>query len=158
MVLTQTSYSRKRCKFWVVWFLHIFTFFPCNFLFFQAGINEFEISIKFCVFNTILDFCATKIWLIIAYFAHLECKCEKTILNIFKHFLPMYNHSSFDYYWHSKNCVTFKPFIVCRDTIWTFWCLWMMNTTSTSFSLQKLTRYVKNDLKQAGFRVKLCED
>ncbi len=47
--------------------------------FLKAGINEFEISIKFCVFFIpILIFFKKKFfWVIIALFAFLKCKCEK---------------------------------------------------------------------------------
>jgi hypothetical protein len=46
---------------------------------FVRGINEFEISIKFCVcLIPIVIFFKTKFfWVIIALFAYFKCKCEK---------------------------------------------------------------------------------
>jgi hypothetical protein len=54
-------------------------------LFLKAGINEFEISIKFNVFLTRIDiFPENCFGVIIALFANFKCKCEKTVH--FQHF------------------------------------------------------------------------
>jgi hypothetical protein len=56
-------------------------FFGSSFLgaFVEVGINEFEISIKFCVFliPILIFFKKKKFGVIIALFAILKCKCEK---------------------------------------------------------------------------------
>jgi hypothetical protein len=72
--------------------------------FVQVGINEFEISIKFCVFLIpILTFFKNKFfWVIIALLAYLKCKCEKncTFSNILQkvksYFFANIYHSPFD--------------------------------------------------------------
>ncbi len=70
-------------------FMHLFVVFCFQLLlgaFLKAGINEFEISIKFCIFlYPYWYFWRKKIfWVIIALFAFFKCKCEKKY--IFKHF------------------------------------------------------------------------
>jgi hypothetical protein len=65
--------------------------------FVYVGINEFEISIKFCVFliPILIFFKKKNLWVIIALFAILKCKCEKncTFSNILQKvkviFLPV---------------------------------------------------------------------
>ncbi len=49
--------------------------------FLRAGINKFEISIKFCIFliPILIFFKKKNFCVIIALFAILNCKCEKTI-------------------------------------------------------------------------------
>ncbi len=78
--------------------------------FLKAGINKFEISIKFCVFMIpILIFLKKKFFgVIIALFTVLKCKCEKncTFSNIFQkvksYFFANIYHSPCDSYWNSK--------------------------------------------------------
>ncbi len=67
---TKTKKLKIPIVFWLQLFLGTFV---------QVGINEFEISIKFCVFLIpILIFFKKKIfWVIIALFAILKCKCGK---------------------------------------------------------------------------------
>ncbi len=85
--------------------------------FLKAGINKFEISIKFCVFLIpILILFKKKIfWVIIALFAILKCKCEKnfTFSNILQkvksYFFANIYHSLCDSCWNSKKSMKLKP-------------------------------------------------
>jgi hypothetical protein len=101
-------------------FVHFFVVF-CIYLllgaFLKAGINKFEISIKFCVFLIpILIFFKKKFfWVIIALFAILKCICEKngTFSNILQKvkscFFANIYHSPCDSYWNSKKSIKLKP-------------------------------------------------
>ncbi len=82
--------------------------------FIKAGINKFEISIKFCVF--LIPILTLKFfWVIIALFAILKCKCEKnyTFSNILQkvksYFFANINHSPCASCWNSKKSMKFKP-------------------------------------------------
>ena len=85
--------------------------------FLKAGINEFEISIKFCVFliPILIFFKKKNVWVIIALFAILKCKCEKncTFSNILQkvksYFFANVYHSPCDSYWNSKKSIKLKP-------------------------------------------------
>ncbi len=62
-----------------VHFFMVFCFWLLLGAFLKAGINEFEISIKFCVFliPIMIFFKEKNFWVIIALFAYFKCKCEK---------------------------------------------------------------------------------
>ncbi len=83
----------------------------------KAGINEFEISIKFCGFLIpILIFFKKKFfWVIIALFRFLKCKCEKNctfsniLLKVKSYFFANIYHSPSDSYWNSKKSLKLKP-------------------------------------------------
>ncbi len=85
--------------------------------FLKAGINKFEISIKFCVFLIpILIFFKKFFFLyIIALFVILKYKCEKncTFSNILQkvkcYFFANIYHSPCDSYWNSKKSIKLKP-------------------------------------------------
>ncbi len=85
--------------------------------FLKAGINEFEISIKFCVvLIPILIFSKkNSFWVIIALFAYLKCKCDKncTFSNILQkvksYFFGNIYQPPFDSYWNSKKSIKLKP-------------------------------------------------
>ncbi len=101
--------------------LSIFVFVPffvvfCVYLllgaFLKAGINEFEISIKFCVFDTHNDIFQEKNFLghTSTHFLHtLYANAKKTV-----HFLTFciignIYQSSHDSYWNSKTSIKLKP-------------------------------------------------
>ncbi len=46
---------------------------------FSVGINEIEISIKFCIFYTHIEIFGKNFWVIIALFAKFICRFEKTV-------------------------------------------------------------------------------
>jgi hypothetical protein len=85
--------------------------------FLKAGINEFEISIRFCVFliPILIFFKKKNFWVIIALFGFLKCKCEKncTFSNILQkvksYFFANIYHSPSDSYWNSKISSKLKP-------------------------------------------------
>jgi hypothetical protein len=90
-------------------FVHFLVVFCIYFLlgaFLKAGINKFEISIKFCVFliPIVIFFKKKNVWVIIALFAILKCKCEKngTFSNILQkvksYFFANIYHSPCDSY------------------------------------------------------------
>jgi hypothetical protein len=71
--------------------------------FLKAGINEFEISIKFCVILIPLIFFKKKFfWVIIALFGFLKCKCETKctfsdiLLKVKSYFFANIYHSPYD--------------------------------------------------------------
>jgi hypothetical protein len=84
------GYSQKTMRilsiFVFVQFFVVFCFYLLLGTFLKAGINEIEISVKFCVclIPISLYFKKKKFWVIIALFANFKCKCEKNY--IFKHF------------------------------------------------------------------------
>ncbi len=85
--------------------------------FLKAGINEFEISIKFCIFliPIMIYFKKKNFWVIIALFAYFKSKCEKncTFSNILQkvksHFFANIYHSPCNSYWNSKKSIKLKP-------------------------------------------------
>jgi hypothetical protein len=87
-------------------FFVVFCFYILLGAFLKAGINKFEISIKFCVFliPILIFFKKKKFWVIIALFAILKCKCEKncTLTNILRkvksYFFDNIYHSPCDSY------------------------------------------------------------
>ncbi len=97
--------------------------------FLKVGINEFEISIKFCVFfiPIMIFFKKNFFWVIIALFAYFKlyfkCKCEKncTFSNIFhkvkSYFFANIYHSPCDSYWNSQKSIKLKPPSVHRRPI-----------------------------------------
>ncbi len=101
-------------------FVHFFMVFCFRLLlgaFLKAGIKEFEISIKFCVFMipTWIFFKKKFFGVIIALFAHFKCKCENncTYSNILQkvksYFFGNIYQSPFDSYWNSKKSIKLKP-------------------------------------------------
>ncbi len=100
-----------------VHFFMVFCFLLLLGAFLKAGINEFEISIKFCVFliPMMIFFKKKFFWVIIALFAYFKCKCEKncTFSNILQKvksdFFAIIYHSPCDSYWNSKKSIKLKP-------------------------------------------------
>ncbi len=122
--------AEKLCEFWVFSFLCIFSWFLLlTFVrFLKAGINKFEISIKFCVFLIpILIFFKKKNFLgHNSTFCNLKMQMRKK-LYIFKHFAKSKKlffaniyHSPCDSYCNSKKSRKLKPPKAQSQKIWQF--------------------------------------
>ncbi len=132
-------------------FVHFFVVF-CFYLllgaFLKAGINEFEISIKFCFFYTHIDIFQEKKFLgHKSTFCNLKMQMRKnsTFSNILQkiksYFFANICHSPCDSYWNSKKSIKLKPpnphppsytgskagQYACRF----IFCLWLLRQTKT---------------------------